>query len=79
MNKRLVAARQIASSRLVFVPKDEFPILLKNLDVQGQPYTSIDVLEEASIHDHRNVCGDEPLFETWIGVTRFELLNKKTT
>ena len=54
-----------------------FPIPLNYIDVQRQTKTSIDVLHEATIDDNWNI-GDKSLTlsEPWIGVTRFELLNK---
>ena len=38
--------------------------------------TSIDVLHEATVDDFWNTDGDKSLSEPWVGVTRFELLNK---
>ena len=38
--------------------------------------TSLDVLQEATIDDYRNMDGDKALSEPWIRVTRFALLDK---
>ena len=46
------------------------------MHVQRQKETGIDVLHEATIDDYWNVDEDKSLSEPWIGVTRFELLNK---
>ena len=56
----------LVQERKLNVSKDDFPIPLKYIDVQRQK-TLIDVLHEAL-----------SLFEPWIGVTRFALLNKKS-
>ena len=61
----------------LYVPKEGFPKPLNYIDVQRQTKTSIDVFNEATIDDYRNVDGDKSLSDPWICVTRFELLNTK--
>ena len=66
----------VAPTTTLCVPKDDFPIPLNCIDVQRQTKTGIDVLHEATIDDYWNIDGDKSLSEPWIGLTRFELLNK---
>ena len=63
----------------LYVPKDDFQIPPNHIDVQRPTNTSIDALHEATVDDYWNISGDFSLSEPWIRVTRFELLNKKTT
>ena len=67
----------VAPRTKLCVPKDDLPIPLNYIDVQRQKKAIIDVLHEATIGDYCNSDGDRSLSEPWIGVTRFELLNKK--
>ena len=53
-----------------------FRYLRVTLDVQGQTKTSIDLLQETTIGDYWNIDGDKSLSDAWIGVPRFEVLNK---
>ena len=68
----------VAPRTKLCVPKDGFPIPLNYIDVQRQTKTSIDVLHEATIHDYWNIDRQVSVW-TLVGVTRFELLNKKSS
>ena len=71
-----ICRNHVAPTTKLFVPEDDFPILLNHVDIQRQTKTSIDVLQEATIDDNWNTDGDKSLSELWIGVTRLALLNK---
>ena len=58
------------------VLKDDFPIPLNCIAVQRQTKTTTCVLHDAAIDDYWNTDGDTSLSEPFIGVTRFELLNR---
>ena len=73
-NRNHVAPRMKLS-----VPKHDFPISVNYVDVQRQMKTSIDVLRKATSDDNWNIDGDRSLSEPWLGVTRWALLNKKST
>ena len=66
----------VASRTKLYVPKDDFPIPLNYIDVQRHTKTCINVVHKATIDDYRNLDGAKSLSEPWIGVTRFEYLNK---
>ena len=69
----------VAPRTKLYVPKDEFSFPVNYIDVQRQTKTSIDVLHEATIDDYWNVDGVMSLSEPRSGVTRFDLLNQKST
>ena len=62
----------VAPRTIRHVPKDDFPIPLKNIDVQRHK----NVLREVTIDDYWNMDGDKSLSEPWIGVTLFARVNK---
>ena len=62
----------------LYVPKEESsPIPLKFFDVTRTTHTSLDVLQEKRINDHRIVDVDRTLSGSWTGFTKFMLLNEK--
>ena len=68
-----VYRNHVAPRTKLHVPHDDFPIPLNYMDVQRQTKISFDVPHE----DDWNIDGHKSLSETWIGVPRFELHNKK--
>ena len=64
----------------LFVPKEEtFPIPLKYIDVTMSAHTDLDVLQEKSIDDYRNVDSNRHVSDSWRGFTKLTLLEEKNS
>ena len=51
----------------LYVPKDDFPIPVRYVDVCRQTRTSLDVLLEHGIDDQWHIDADRSLADSWIG------------
>ena len=75
-HERLHVSESCCSENETVSSKGRFSDTSESDYVQRQTKTGIGVLHEATIDDYWNVDEDKSLSKPWIGVTRFELLNK---
>ena len=63
-----------------YSPREEsFPIPLKYIDVARSTHTDLDVMQEKSIDDYRNVDSDRNMSDSWTKFHKIQLIERKAS